>query len=103
MNGAATLKRNASRSSDRLLPLLLLPVAVIALGPVLRLFAEAIGQGGLDPLTHVTEVLGRDSTRIALGHSLFTAGLGTVSALDKGTDVWINSVNKPAGIQLCST
>ncbi|OWU67955.1 ABC transporter permease [Roseovarius sp. 22II1-1F6A] len=81
MNGAATLKRNASRSSDRLLPLLLLPVAVIALGPVLRLFAEAIGQGGLDPLAHVTEVLGRDSTRIALGHSLFTAGLGTVISI----------------------
>ncbi|MEI4487807.1 iron ABC transporter permease [Frigidibacter sp. MR17.14] len=67
-----------SRSQDRLIPLLLLPVALIALGPILRLLAEGFGFGQGLTLSHATEVLGRDSTRIALGHSLLTAGAGTV-------------------------
>lgn len=66
-----------SRSSDRLMPLLLLPVAVIVLGPILRLLAEGFGIGDGVTLSHATEVLSRGSTRTALFHSLVTAGAGT--------------------------
>lgn len=66
------------RSPDRLAALLLLPVAVIALGPILRLLAEGFGMGQGATLSHLAAVLGRDSTRVALWHSLATAGGGTV-------------------------
>lgn len=73
-----------SRSPDRLISLLLLPVALIALGPILRLMAEGFGLGDGLTLSHAAEVLGRDSTRTALGHSLFTAGLGTLISVAIG-------------------
>lgn len=67
-----------SRSPDRLISLVLLPVALIALGPILRLLAEGFGLGGGLTFAHAAEVLGRESTRVALWHSLVTAGAGTV-------------------------
>ncbi|MDS9470047.1 iron ABC transporter permease [Paracoccus sp. MBLB3053] len=70
-----------SRSSDRLIPLLLVPVALISLGPILRLLAEGFGLGDGATLAHATEVLGRESTRIALWHSLVTAGAGTLISI----------------------
>lgn len=71
-------RTDGSRSLDRLLPLLLLPVALISLGPVVRLMAEGLGYGSGFSLAPVATVLGRDSTRIALIHSLVTAAGGTV-------------------------
>ena len=70
-----------SRSLDRLIPWLMLPVVLIALGPILRLLAEALGIGSGLTLSHAAEVLGRDSTRVALRHSLVMAGWGTVIAI----------------------
>ena len=67
-----------SRSSDRLIPLLLLPVFAIALGPVLRLGAEGFGISHGFTFSHLSEVLSRESTRVALSHSLLTAGGGTL-------------------------
>lgn len=76
------LARNAiSRSSDRLISLLLLPVVLIALGPILRLLAEGFGIGSGLTLAHATEVLGRASTLTALQHSLVTAGSGTLISI----------------------
>lgn len=60
------------------MPLVLLPVALIALGPVLRLLAEAFGFGTGLTLSHAAAVLARPSTLTALQHSLFTAGAGTI-------------------------
>ena len=76
-----TFTKGGSRSLDRLLPLILLPVALIALGPVVRLLLEGIGFG--DGLTseHLTTVLSRPSTGTALLHSLITAGGGTVLSI----------------------
>ncbi len=70
-----------SRSLDRLLPLILLPVGLIALGPVVRLLLEGIGFGDGFTTDHLTTVLTRDSTRTALMHSLLTAGGGTVLSM----------------------
>jgi len=50
------------------LPLLLLPVVLIALGPVLRLLAEAFGFGTGLTLDHAAAVLTRPSTLTALQH-----------------------------------
>jgi len=72
------LNTGRSRSLDRLLPLLLLPVALIALGPVVRVLLEGIGFGDGLTTEHLWTVATRDSTRTALGHSLLTAGGGTV-------------------------
>jgi iron(III) transport system permease protein len=80
MSVSPTAKRN-SRSLDRLLPLILLPVALIALGPILRLLLESIGIGDGITASHFGTVLTRPSTRIALEHSLITAGGGTVLAV----------------------
>lgn len=66
------------RPKDRPMSFLLIVVACVALGPVARLLAEGLGYGSGLTLTHVTEVLGRETTRVALGHSLVTAGAGTV-------------------------
>ncbi len=74
----STFGNGNSRSLDRLLPLVLLPVAVMALGPVVRLLLEGIGFGEGFTTDHLRTVLGRDSTRTALIHSLLTAGGGTV-------------------------
>ena len=78
---ATRLRKGGSRSLDRLLPLILLPVALIALGPVLRLLLEGVGLG--DGLTseHLTTVLTREGTRTALLHSLVTAGGGTLISI----------------------
>jgi iron(III) transport system permease protein len=70
--------RNSSRSEGRLLSWLLLPVALIALGPVLRLLMEGLGFGSGLTGAHLTEVLGHDSTHRALRHSLITASGGTL-------------------------
>ena len=70
-----------SRSPDRLISLLLLPVALIALGPMLRLLAEGFGVGSGLTLVHAAEVLGRASTLTALQHSLITAGAGTLLSI----------------------
>jgi len=74
----ATTASGGSRSLGRLLPLLLLPVALIALGPVLRLLLEGIGFGDGLTTDHLTSVLARPSTATALRHSLITAGGGTL-------------------------
>lgn len=74
----STFGNGNSRSLDRLLPLVLLPVAVMALGPVVRLLLEGIGFGEGFTTDHLRTVLGRDSTHTALIHSLLTAGGGTV-------------------------
>ncbi|SIO30108.1 ABC transporter permease [Vannielia litorea] len=76
----STLRANTggSRSLDRLLPLLLLPVALIALGPVTRLLLEGVGFGEGLTTEHLTTVLTRPSTGTALLHSLVTAAGGTV-------------------------
>ncbi|RII40558.1 iron ABC transporter permease [Pseudooceanicola sediminis] len=70
--------KGGSRSLDRLLPLILLPVALIALGPVVRLLLEGIGFGDGLTSAHLATVLSRPSTGTALLHSLITAGGGTV-------------------------
>lgn len=70
-----------SRSPDRLISLLLLPVILIALGPIIRLMAEGFGIGSGLTLSHATEVLSRPSTLTALHHSLITAGAGTLISL----------------------
>lgn len=70
-----------SRSLDRLLPLLVLPVALIALGPILRLLLEGIGFGDGFTISHLTTVLTRPSTGTALQHSLITAGGGTLLSI----------------------
>ncbi|WP_109468338.1 ABC transporter permease [Albibacillus kandeliae] len=70
-----------SRSLDRLLPLILIPVALIALGPVVRLLLEGIGFGDGFTTDHLSTVLTRDTTRTALLHSLATAGGGTVLSI----------------------
>ncbi|QUS37034.1 ABC transporter permease [Falsirhodobacter algicola] len=78
--------RNAlRRSGDRRISWLLLPVALIALGPILRLLAEGFGLGSGLTLDHAREVLGRPSTLIALRHSLVTAGAGTLISLVIGS------------------
>ena len=69
---------NSSRSEGRLLSLLLVPVALIALGPVVRLLLEGVGLGSGLTGDHLATVLTRDSTRTALWHSLVTAAGGTV-------------------------
>lgn len=74
----ASPRIGGSRSLDRLLPLILVPVALIALGPVLRLLLEGIGFGEGYTTEHLTTVLTRDSTATALTHSLITAVGGTV-------------------------
>ncbi|WP_349036528.1 iron ABC transporter permease [Pseudotabrizicola sp. 4114] len=78
-----TIARNThiSRSGDRLMPWLLLPVVLIALGPVLRLLAEAFGFGSGLTLDHAAAVLTRPSTLTALQHSLITAGAGTLISI----------------------
>lgn len=68
-------------SIDRLLPLILLPVALIALGPVVRLLVEGVGLGDGLTTDHLTTVLARPSTGIALRNSLVTAGGGTVLSI----------------------
>lgn len=76
---------SGSRSKDWLIPLFLLPVGLIALGPVVRLLAEGFGWGQGFTLTHAAEVLSRDSTLTALQHSLITAGGGTLLAMVIGS------------------
>lgn len=68
----------------RPMTLLLAAVALIALGPIVRLVAEALGYGSGFTLSHVSAVFRRPSTETALWHSLFTAGLGTVISVAIG-------------------
>lgn len=81
----AVSAHSISRSPDRLISLLLLPVALIALGPMLRLLGEGFGVGSELTLVHATEVLGRASTLTALQHSLVTAGAGTLLSIVIGS------------------
>lgn len=80
MNAPSSLK-GGSGSLDRLLPVLLLPVALIALGPVLRLLLEGIGFGDGVTTQHLTTILERPSTGTALMNSLVTAGGGTILSI----------------------
>ena len=73
--------RGSSRSLDRLLPIILLPIALIALGPVARLLLEGVGFGDGFTTEHLTTVLTRPSTGTALQHSLITAGGGTILSI----------------------
>ncbi|WP_236045207.1 MULTISPECIES: ABC transporter permease [Pseudooceanicola] len=67
-----------SRSEGRLLSLLMVPVILVTLAPVARLLVEGIsGETGFSA-SHLVPVLTAEATRIALAHSLVTAGLGTV-------------------------
>ena len=77
----ALAKNLISRSPDRLSFLLLLPVMLIALGPILRLLAEGFGFGSGLTLDHAATVLARPATLTALQHSLVTAGAGTLISI----------------------
>ena len=94
-----------SRSLDRLLPLLLLPVALIALGPVLRLLLEGIGFGSGLTTDHLTKVLARPSTATALRHSLITAGGGTLLSVLIGSGfaflVALSDIRGKAALVFC--
>ena len=94
-----------SRSLDRLLPLLLLPVALIALGPVLRLLLEGIGFGSGFTTDHLTNVLARPSTATALRHSLVTAGGGTLLSVLIGSGfaflVALSDIRGKAALVFC--
>lgn len=72
---------SSSRSQGRLLSLLLVPVVLIALGPVVRLLLEGIGYGSGLTGEHLVTVLSRDSTRTALLHSMVTAAGGTAISI----------------------
>lgn len=79
-------KLQGSRPEGRLLSLLMVPVILITLAPVVRLFIEGITVDDQFDTSLLTEVLLRDTTQSALWHSLFTAGAGTViSVLIGGT------------------
>ncbi|WP_020038211.1 ABC transporter permease [Salipiger mucosus] len=79
-------KRSSSRSEGRLLSWLLLPVALIALGPIVRLLLEGVGFGSGLTGAHLVEVISQGSTHRALVHSLVTAAGGTIlSVLIGGT------------------
>ncbi|TMV87989.1 iron ABC transporter permease [Thioclava sp. BHET1] len=101
----AITKSGGSRSLDRLLPLLLLPVALIALGPVLRLLLEGIGFGSGLTTDHLTEVLARPSTATALRHSLITAGGGTLLSVLIGSGfaflVALSDIRGKAALVFC--
>ncbi|MDB6177400.1 iron ABC transporter permease [Paracoccus sp. Z330] len=77
----ASTRHGGSRSLDRLLPFVLLPVALVALGPVTRLLLEGVGFGDGFTTTHLSTVLSRPSTGTALKHSLVTAGGGTLLSI----------------------
>ncbi|KEP70636.1 ABC transporter permease [Thioclava dalianensis] len=101
----AITKSGGSRSLDRLLPLLLLPVALIALGPVLRLLLEGIGFGSGLTTDHLTDVLARPSTATALRHSLITAGGGTLLSVLIGSGfaflVALSDIRGKAALVFC--
>ena len=79
-------KLQGSRPEGRLLSLLMVPVILITLAPVVRLFIEGVTVDDQFDTSLFTEVLLRDTTQSALRHSLFTAGVGTViSVLIGGT------------------
>ncbi|MBV1897291.1 MAG: iron ABC transporter permease [Rhodobacteraceae bacterium] len=71
-------KLQGSRPEGWLLSLLMVPVILITLAPVVRLFIEGITVDDQLDSGLFTEVLLRGSTQSALWHSLFTAGVGTV-------------------------
>ncbi|MEI4472793.1 ABC transporter permease [Frigidibacter sp. MR17.24] len=99
------LTADGSRSLDRLLPLLLLPVALISLGPVARLMLEGIGFGRGLTTAHLTAVLARPSTLEALSHSLITAGGGTLISIAIGASfaflVALTDVRAKAALVFC--
>lgn len=72
------LSAGRSRSEGRLLSFVLILAIALTLAPVARLFAEGFTAGGSLNFDFLGEVLARDVTQAALGHSLITAGLGTV-------------------------
>jgi iron(III) transport system permease protein len=88
-----------------LVPLFLLPVALITLGPILRLLAEGFGIGTGLTLTHAAAVLARPSTLTALEHSLITAGAGTVIAVLIGASfafvVALTDIRAKAALVFC--
>lgn len=71
-------KLQGSRPEGWLLSLLMVPVILITLAPVVRLFIEGITVDDQLDSGLFTEVLLRGRTQSALWHSLFTAGVGTV-------------------------
>ncbi|KZC96686.1 MULTISPECIES: ABC transporter permease [Thalassospira] len=70
-----------NRSSDRLLPWLLLPVFVISILPIARLAIEGVFVGGVPSADYIRDVLGSSTTWRATANSLYTAGLGTIISL----------------------
>ncbi|MBE9639663.1 ABC transporter permease [Salipiger mangrovisoli] len=97
--------KGSSRSTDRLLLLVLLPVALISLGPVVRLLLEGVGVGSGLTTAHLTSVLTQDSTRTALLHSLVTAAGGTVISVLVGASfaflVALTDVRAKAALVFC--
>lgn len=99
------LRPTRGRSPDRLIALLLVPVALITLGPVLRLAAEGLGLGRGLTLSHVAEVLTRHATGTALVHSLVTAGAGTLISVAIGATfafvVALSDIRAKAALVFC--
>lgn len=81
LRGFAGLNRQGNRSSDRLLPLLVVPVILISVLPIVRLAAEGIFVNGVPSLAYFGDVLGSETTWSATAHSLYTAGVGTLISL----------------------
>ncbi|OKH87111.1 iron ABC transporter permease [Thalassospira sp. TSL5-1] len=67
-----------NRFSDRLLPLLFVPVLFISVLPMLRLAAEGLFVQGMPSLDYLRDVAESSQTWQATAHSLYTAALGTV-------------------------
>ncbi|SOH94410.1 iron(III) transport system permease protein [Monaibacterium marinum] len=87
------------------MPLVLVPVLALSLLPIGRLLFESISVGDSIGLSHLREVLGRDSTWRALRHSLFTAGFGTVISVILGGTfaflVAITNIRAKAALVFC--
>ncbi|MEP2718351.1 iron ABC transporter permease [Pseudophaeobacter sp.] len=73
-----------SRSEDRLLSSVLLIAIALTLTPVLRLFVEGVTVDDRLNFSLFSEVLTDSSTRLALKHSLITAGFGTLVSVAIG-------------------
>ncbi|OSQ35850.1 ABC transporter permease [Thalassospira mesophila] len=78
---ASGLQMGGNRFSDRLLPLLFVPVIIISVLPMIRLAVEGLFVHGTPSLDYLRDVAQSSQTWRATAHSLYTAGLGTVISL----------------------